>query len=309
MSFGNVNDYIIKQMDRFAKMKKTIKDTLDAYATSRFWLLVDATEDEIYENRVKGSQITAMDARLNEAKIGGLSQDWFTLHSSYFSNDLGLSGGIVGYLNSIGVRVHEDFANVYFESTNSRLLPKLIFADEEKDTNILYSNISGSQVAPRALNALLGDTRLKVEGEGVITNLTVGTTSGATINLSSNLPATDGSECIGESASASINVDDSTITLSTPTDYNNFVVNQYVLIESVADTSVKELVQLHATTAPASTGLLTLAAGTTIKYNYSTGAKVYPLYNRVNEITVSSGNIEILPVNDRVITWGEDLVP
>lgn len=308
MSFGNVNDHIIKQMDRFAKMKKTIKDTLDTYTASRFWILIDHTNNELYENRVKGSQITAMDGKLNEAKIGGLSQDWFTLHSQYFSNDLGLTGGLSGFLNSIGIRVHEDFANVYFESTNSRLTPKFIYADEEKEENILYNNISGQEVAARSLNSFLGDTRLKIVGNGTLTNLTVGTTNNLTIAFSSNLPATDGSEYIGESAASSVAVGDNTITLNTSGDYTNFVVGQYVLIENTNDTTVKELVQLHANTAPSSSGILTLAAGTTVKYDYTSGANIYPLYNKVSEVTVASGNIKITPSDDRIITWGEDII-
>lgn len=302
-AYGSVNGYIIKQMDRFAKMKKTIKDTLDAYTSYRFWVLVDAANDETYENRVKGTSITNLDSKLNEAKIGSLSQDWFTLHTSYFSQDLGLNG-ISGYLDKLGIRVHEDFGNVYFESSGTRLAAKYVWADQEKSTNVVYDTVNS--IGPRSLPSILGDTRVSITGGGTITSITFGDTFGNSTALTGSLlPPTDGSAHVGESIVSSISVGDEIITLDNIERTACFKVNQYVMVQSTFNTDLYEIIKLHATTTPNSiTGVLTLASGTSVRYNYSTGAKVWPLFNKVITATVSSGNIIVKPVDDRIIAWG-----
>ncbi len=75
----------------------------------RFWALVDAAEDETFENRLKGQTITDLDDILfdgcatNVAKFGEL----FRLLHSYFTVDLGLTGTtpFQSYLTDKGIRI------------------------------------------------------------------------------------------------------------------------------------------------------------------------------------------------------------
>ena len=304
-AYGRTNGYIIMQMDRFAKMKKTIKDTLDSYVAYKFWNMVDATNDETYENIVKGSQITQVDNKINEARIGHLSSDWFVLHSSYFSQGLGIGSSLSNFLSSLGIRVHEDFANVFFESTGNRLSAVHVWADPDKEANKLYDYSSGLVKSFSTLPSTLGDTRLVLSGGGVITTITLGCTNGNLTTLTTTLlPPTDSSELVGESEVASISVVDTLtrITLSTAARSACFKTNQYVMIQSDTDESLYEIVRLHATVSP-DTGVLTLASGTSLKYSYGSGDKVFPLFNKVTAIT-GSVNVVVKPVDDRVVGWG-----
>lgn len=56
------------------------------------WLLADSTNDILYENRVKGSTLTAIDRNVTAVHLGMTFADWFRLHNDYFSNDAGLAG-------------------------------------------------------------------------------------------------------------------------------------------------------------------------------------------------------------------------
>lgn len=80
------------QCDEIAAYKKA----LVAAVTGRtnLWPMVDAAQNQVYEDRVKGSLITALDVRMNTTPFGANVGDWFSLHRDYFTIDLGFSNGI-----------------------------------------------------------------------------------------------------------------------------------------------------------------------------------------------------------------------
>ena len=103
---------IRKQVDRLAlKIEEYVQGT-----ASGVWALVDAAVDETYENRVKGSDITAMDDALDIGKVGDASKvrPWFTLHAAYAVDDLGLTNpAFVNLIKSYGWRVPQnEFRNI-----------------------------------------------------------------------------------------------------------------------------------------------------------------------------------------------------
>jgi hypothetical protein len=300
ISYGLVDGYIIKQMDRFAKMKQTIKATLDSHTAYRFWVLVDRTQDETYENRVKGTQITTVDSKLNEGKIGHLSSDWFTLHTSYFSSDLGLTGGMTSFLLDRGIRVNEDFAEVYYEATGSRLAARYVYADSSKSLNVLYS---GTKLSGRTLPTTLGDTRLKVSGDTVtdlvVTDSTWGTTSGYS-GYSGTVA--NGTILFENTINGAITSGESSFTFTnSPAIAGAFAASRYCLIEDADDTNKKEIIRLNAASGFSGVSGY-LASGTTFKRSFVTGSKIWPMFNSVAS---AAGNGYIVPVDDRTVDWGQ----
>lgn len=116
------------QFDRIAKGRQTQKA---AYATGNdFWTKVDAAADETYENRIKGTTITALDTALANGTFWSVAalKAWFTLHSSYFQNDLNLASPyFTSYLASKGWRVPYEAAEAYYEAMGSRLPAQWVF--------------------------------------------------------------------------------------------------------------------------------------------------------------------------------------
>jgi len=63
-----------KQCDHIAAVKQAFVEAMDGRAS--LWSMVDAAGDETYENRVKGSTITAVDTVLNTSALGKNLSDW-----------------------------------------------------------------------------------------------------------------------------------------------------------------------------------------------------------------------------------------
>ena len=129
------------QLDRMAYGRQTMKA---AFATGDdFWTKVDAAADETYENRVKGSDITALDTALANMSVFGTSAlaKWFTLHNDYFNADLSLASPyIASYLATVGWRVPYEAAECLVDALGSsnrlsawRVFPKGIRPADEGD--------------------------------------------------------------------------------------------------------------------------------------------------------------------------------
>jgi len=188
MAHSKVNVQIIKQLDRFAKIKQIYASVAEG---TKFWTLVDDSQDENYENKVIGSDMTALDTALNTASVGSLAGAWFNSHNTYFNSDLSVSG-LTGYLDSLHLRVNEDFAESYFEYYGARLDPKYIFADQDKDANILMSfdNTESTKTStlPTSLNSRFGNSPLGIKVTSaptvdVVFDITVKNSAGTTFQF------------------------------------------------------------------------------------------------------------------------------
>lgn len=116
------------QVDRFAKGRQTMKS---AFATGdSFWTKVDAAADQTYENRIKGTDITAIDTALTYMSVFDSTalKKWFTLHNAYWQTDLALAATFIeSYLASKGWRVPYEFAECYYEAVGQRINSKYVF--------------------------------------------------------------------------------------------------------------------------------------------------------------------------------------
>lgn len=332
MAHSKVNVQIIKQLDRFAKIKQIYASVAEG---TKFWTLVDDTQDEDYENRVIGSNMTALDTALNSANVGSQAGAWFNNHNIYFSSDLGVSG-LTGYLDKFHLRVNEDFAESYFEYYGARLAPKYIFADQGKAKNTLmkFDNTESTKVSalPAALDARLGNSPLGIKvtsspTEDVVFDVAVKNSSGTTFNFSdvtieadvatSGFPVVIGETTLNHGSNASVSPGSISITVENNNNgvLTGFASGSYALIvdttnpdnfnqgDSDYKSGVYRMEYVKVTQVNGNT--LTLASGLKHSYN-SASAKIYPCFQSVlafslgsSNTNTSDGEFVITPVSDR----------
>jgi len=103
-----------------------------AYATGNdFWTKIDAAADETFENRVKGSDMTALDTALAAGAVWSTPalKKLYELLNSYYQNDLSLSSPLLdAYLATVGWRVPYEAAAAYYEAIGRRLSEEYVFA-------------------------------------------------------------------------------------------------------------------------------------------------------------------------------------
>jgi hypothetical protein len=118
-----------------------IQKALDRMATGRhnsqanfgtgdgFWVIADAAGDQLYENTVKGTDLTDMDTALAGGAVWGATKlgAWFTNHNTYFQR-LGLASPYLEtYLTSLGWRISQLAADCFTEGTQGVLNPIYVF--------------------------------------------------------------------------------------------------------------------------------------------------------------------------------------
>jgi len=135
------------QIDRIAKGRQT-QQTAFATGGGLFWTRVDAAQDMPYENRVKGSDITALDVALTAGAFWSAPAlaRWAVLHNSYFQTDLGLAAPFIEkYLTSKGWRVPYEFAQAWYEATGTRISPQFVFGKGTRVASGADPSASGMQ--------------------------------------------------------------------------------------------------------------------------------------------------------------------
>lgn len=341
MAYSTVETQLMKQIDRFAKIKKVFKAAI--LGGTNFWNLVDATGDETYENRIKGSEITDLDSKFNNAKFGTIANRWFSLHNMYFNTDLGYANGLPGFLEAKHWRVHEDFAELYFDNHMTRLDPKYIYADEENTSNVL-GTLDAAQTAStdaKALSTKLGNTRLgikvttPVSGEDFVCNITVTTYISAISTASttfSNVTIPNNSAAgltryLGSLNVTYVNDDGATSTVfglsGTAT---GFQVGGYMVVTNNNgtvttgygyDESLEDFFDADANRADDTVEYLKITAVdgarvTTAKARHaytvgesSSNIMAYPCFNGISalsKVSASAGAVKVVPMDDRAIS-------
>lgn len=119
---------IRKALDHIAKGKQTAQA---AYlGTRNLRGALDDAADFVYEDRVAGADITAVDAALQAAEcFSGASQSlWWKAHHTYFRTDLAKSDPYFdNYLASVGMRMPWEAAQAHYEAFRSRVGTHLVF--------------------------------------------------------------------------------------------------------------------------------------------------------------------------------------
>lgn len=130
--------------DRFAKGRQT---TQGAFATGTdFWDRIDSAGDETFENRLKGSDITALDAALLSASFASVAsvKQLFTLLNTYFQTDLSLAVPYIeSYLALKGWRIPYEFAQAWYEATGYRINKQYVFGKGTRPADEADPSTSG----------------------------------------------------------------------------------------------------------------------------------------------------------------------
>ena len=208
--------------DRYAKGRQSQQS---AFATGdSFWTRVDAAADETFENRLKGTDITALDTALAQAQFGNVAAVRVlpTLLNTYFQVDLGLAAPhIETYLTAKGWRVPFEFAQLWFEATGYRITSKWVFG---KGTRVA----SGQDPASSGGHKFF--TRVNTAGAEVQTVV-----NGALVNCTSPVVVTsDAATPAGSGHSATVTLSDGATTRDiayTPsaTQYGAVIVGQQAI--------------------------------------------------------------------------------
>ncbi len=106
--------------DRLAYLRGAASEV--ALGGTDLWDRIDNTDDEAFENRMVGADLTAADTALEDLPLGQVTdlRPVIANLESYCRTDLGLAG-FDAYLTAQGWRVPNRFASAYYEATGVRL--------------------------------------------------------------------------------------------------------------------------------------------------------------------------------------------
>lgn len=326
MALSAVEKSILAQFLRIAKIKELIQADLAGSESSRFWALVDTTEDETYENRITGTQLTELDNNLNRGNVGTHLRQYISLLDQYARIDRNYTNGIKDLLLDWHLRMPQKTAEAFYEGNSQTIAAHLIAPDQNYAGNCLgdYDDVSDgviTKAANKELKALpvtvpgnlvVGDTRIGMKvtddiagGDSVvdavfgaaglgssttktITGLTVpsGTSPGSIIKV--------GEVTVGSGTS----VGATNISVSEASGVSNFFLgNMWIIIyeNESSGTPHWEFVRLadgegDGEGADTANNELNLVSGTTLKHAYTTSAKIYPCFNELVNITVNGSH-------------------
>ena len=302
-------------VDRLAKGRQTLKSAFSTGNT--FWTRVDAAADETFENRVKGSTVTAFDTSLNSASYGSTTdaKGFCALLNSYLQVDLALAAPYLEkYLDLYGWRVPYEFAQYWYEATGNRLSAQYVFgkgtrvasgADPSASGMHKFATWAGTATVASVDGALVNCaspvliTSTDATPGGTSPTLTVTLSDGATTRDIAFTPSATqygqvllGSQAIGAAGAAS---GQKVIPLSATA---QFAANTYALVVK-ADYSACELVYVKTVTANTS-----ITVDTNLINSWVQNDLVIPLVTAVayKSGSITSGkNLAIWAWPDRII--------
>jgi hypothetical protein len=275
--------------------------------------MVDAAQDELYENTIKGTTITAIDLTLDTVAFVNSFSSWWSLHTSYYG--LGESQHTLTGVTSIPTaldyykfRVPYDWAvwsTVTITPITNIFPPEDLTLGDHVFTGDVFTAgpdsldataYGGAQFAMSATTTI-GASAYTLSGTFLLSDLT--TTATATATLATTSPsgtqAVFGQETLGADTIAGATV----VTISTTT---QFAVGETVLLNDPV-TGNNEVGVIDSISAGVS---ITLDTGTRAAYVSANGATVTPLYHGISAATASSGTAgdtcDIVPAPDRVYT-------
>lgn len=288
MAYGAAESSVQGQVDRWAKIKQQYIVTTG----TDFWSRVDATGDETYENRVKGSTITTLDTSVEDGDLGHNSKykNWLTLHHTYLVTDLGYTG-FDTWLTAMKWRVPEEFADMYYEWQTSRLTAANIcpssltdFGQYVHDTTTFTSDSTTPATTGRggikAVVVVKGASTLVLKVRANYDDASTSIQTGD-MNLSVTGSSPVGTEFpIGEQAlTGNTSIGATSIPLAATA---QFKANRQVL---VYDTAAQEV----ATVSSILGASISVSSGLRHAYTTAASAKVRPLFDGIQSVVLSSG--------------------
>ena len=309
---------------RLAKLRQTWKTSVTG---TGFWALAHAAGDEVYENVVKGQTLTNVDDALEAGAFGDQPDiaNWLQLHLSYFTlpvvsatPGLGLAGnGWDAYLASVGWRLPYEFAELVYDKFNRRITPARVFGKGTWVANEASPAASGAHKFSTwtASGAATGSNAVN-DGALTITNILgapvvcVSETAAQTGTLTLTVTLQDGTtthsvaagaystsaqytqKVVGEVAvTGSVTAGATSITAAGIGTAGHVIAGQYALIY---ESDALQEVFLAGTV---TTNAVAVAAG--IKKDYTTAAKIWPLYSNAIGASCASFN----PTKGVVTIW------
>jgi hypothetical protein len=317
MAMSSVEQAIQLQIQDIAAVKQSFSASLEARQPDTLWWLVDSTSNIIYENRVKGSSILAIDQNVDAVSIASLYSDWFNLQNAYFSQDQPYPG--LSTLQSVIAtiyrwRVPQYFNDIASVASGQGVAPQYVFPYQ--DMNLGTYAITGT-----AFTKGVGPVNAAVCGPGILSvvpylaaigvaaiNLTLtavypdGTTGTLTATVPSGSDVTDSIAVGGTALTGAYTAatDAGVVNVASVTGFKIGPLNLVVITENTTvsgqlpswTTEVAEI-------AAVGSNQLTLRQPTPpgaanpfsngLRNNYTTAAMVFPLFNDVNAVSSTGG--------------------
>lgn len=272
------------------------------------WALVDATDDEDFENRLVGSDLTAADEALEDVPLGEVQRVRTIIShlDTYCRTDVGVAG-LDAYLTVKRWRVPARFASLWYEATGVRLTAANVHPTADAGAacpglalgTLLRGGALASGLSADDLSALYGpgpvvarvtaigvdDWTLTVtcvredETEEAIEQVVLGTGNAGAVGDTYVL----GAEAVTSQAAAG----QADVALAATA---QFAADQQVLIvEWTGDAPSEVWAQAEIATIDSLTENTSLTLRKNLLHTYSTNAFVYPLFDYVSAATGSGG--------------------
>lgn len=300
----SVESQILAQIDNIAASQLAMVNALSARDDNALWNLCYAADDIPYNNRVLGASLTAVDRAVKT--VTGSSQlfsDWFRLHNDYFSIDTPLPG-VTSLKSAIETyyrwRVPKYF-NDLLSGNYQAIAPANVFPDDQlvlgsyaaTGTNTgTFTDGSGpidktktgpGILAAKVITNIIGGNNFVLAVTGVFEDTT-------TVQMAVTLPTTSAigtTVIIGAQALTGAHTASSGNGVVSVAATAQFKVGQKVLVREGTKTEVAQVNSISANTSLT----LGIVGGTTnsLRNNYTTSAKVIPLFLDVSAVTNSNG--------------------
>jgi hypothetical protein len=306
------------QIQDIAAVTEAFSTAVSGRHDATLWWLVDYASNIIYENRVKGSSIIAIDDNIATVNIGSsIFGDWFNLQNAYFAQDQPLEG-VLSLKNAIEImyrwRVPQYFNDVAVTGNGQGIQPQYVFphvgfnvgtyeatsgtaGTYTKGVGPLDSTLTGPgilQVAP--IGAAIGAATLTLALTAVYSDGTTGTIPASIPNGS----ATTTSFALGGSALTAAHTGatgNGVVSVAATTTFRTGTL--VVIVEDKTGTTPFLWATEVAEVVSIGSGQLTLRQPTPpgaanpfpngLRNNYTTAATVYPLFTDVTAVTNSTG--------------------
>ena len=277
------------QCDRIAAYKKALAAAVVGRTT--LWSLVDAAENEIYENRVKGATITGVDTDALAGKCGSIFSEWIDLHNVYFRDDAALSG-IDGALTSYKWRISQYLRVMIDEAGRGPITVANVFPRDDLDmgsfqfTNSVFATGNPVDITKSAPGRV-----------SVVANGAIGATNA--LALSVTVTREDGTSASLAASLAASSPSGTTVILGEQALSANAASGQKVVsVAATAQFKVAEKVFIKDNNAEEWGTVASIVTNTSItlvnnlrnSYTTAATAKCWPLFKDVTACTASTGN-------------------
>lgn len=330
-----VKTAILGSYDRMARMRQLAAEAVASGANSDFWVKIDASADEVFENRVASAIATAVDTASQVGINGSVFKKLLNAFASYARIDLALTGPdyLAAYLAHVGERCPYEAAEAIVDAlgTSRRLAARYVFpkgtvtssGDQSAAGMYRFLEIQGETGASTLLDnagvavTTVAQTALDTKILGAVimlVNLTATCSIGTSLVLTcylqdgttkditiASLDSSDqyARQYVGKAAVDSAGALAGAVTIPIKVSTAQFKASEFVFI-SKADRSVQEVAQIDSV----ASGSITLKAATPLKNAVAENDLVIPMFTNIvlkSGAMTSGKDIALYAMPDRTI--------